>query len=285
MPAGRQEGAPLPRALARSEREGLRPPTMPTLAFGQLPPPGVWHDRGQGARRDEKALIGLDMQAKVGNDFLIDNSFFANSGAQVQPATRPKELHLDVNLVPFAQPTAPSAPLGRSPSKAPGRRISAHCFEDMTTAPNYPVTISSSYSPSKLAAPPIEAGSSASPQRMYVDGQWRLSTSLSSPSLPMSRAGERHPPDRQMAGDIGKQFVYSPNEKAFLHQNRALADAQVEREHRETRLKREGERSALGDWRSRWGFEATPGVEFSRSRRKPFSEAASKPTLQGFVGF
>ena len=29
--------------------------------------------------------------------------------------------------------------------------------------------------------------------------------------------------------------------------------------------------------------EATPGVEFSRSRRKPF-EVASKPTLQGFVG-
>ena len=66
-------------------------------------------------------------------------------------------------------------------------------------------------------------------------------------------------------------------------QNRALADARTERQQRDTRQKLEGERSALGDWRSRWGFEATPGVEFSRSRRKRF-EAASKPTLQGFVG-
>lgn len=256
---------------------------MPTSTYGDLPPPGVWHDRGQGSRKDEKALIGIDFVANAGNDFLMENSFFSNSGAQVQSATRPKELHLDVNLVPLAQPSAPS--YGRNPPGAPGMRLSAHRFEDMT--PTVPITITSAYSPSKLGAFSADPGGAATPQRMCVDGQWRLSSSLSSsastPNLHISRAGARHPPDRQQAGDIGKQFVHSPSKREFLNQNRALADARVAQLQQETRVKREGERSALGDWRSRWGFEATPGVEFSRSRRKPF-EVASKPTLQGFVG-
>ena len=36
--------------------------TMPSYSYGALPPPGVWHERGMGARRDLKANIGVDMR-------------------------------------------------------------------------------------------------------------------------------------------------------------------------------------------------------------------------------
>ena len=176
---------------------------MPTSTYGDLPPPGVWHDRGQGSRKDEKALIGIDFVANAGNDFLMENSFFSNSGAQVQSATRPKELHLDVNLVPLAQPSAPS--YGRNPPGAPGMRLSAHRFED--TTPTVPITITprilhqnSAHSQPTPGAPQPRSG--------CVDGQAAessLSSSASTPNLHIFEPGEA--PARQAAGRRHRQAV------------------------------------------------------------------------------
>ena len=223
--------------------------------------------------------------AQANDDFVHINSYYSNTGGVTPSSWVARELHLDRSLVPLAQ--TEHVPLSRpNPSLSPSRRISAIRFEDRTKSPaaglplaDMPPAGSPSTSSSMPAVTAVASASShagASPQRVYVDGQWRLRTSLgtsaSSPSLP----------SRQPAGDIGKQPVHVPIERLMQLDNRALADSRTAHSQAERRVRLEDERSALDDWGARWGYPGTAHKNDSPTRRR-YNPSASQPTLIGFA--
>jgi len=219
--------------------------------------PGNWEPDGFALRNSKNMNIGLDFvtthEGAQEGDFLYNNSYFAN-GANGQECQRARELHLDASLVPLATLPKPT-PAQRSPLLSPSKRLSAITFEDG----------------SQLAAGAVAA---ISPQRMYIDGAWRLSTSLgksaSSPSLP------RH------LGDAGKQPVPLRSERRVQLENRHLSDNRSASLAHVRQREMQDDMSRGAVWDERWGFPGRPIQDDSPSRRRP-DPMNGKPTLVGFA--
>ena len=109
-----------------------------------------------------------------GADMLAANSFYSNGGHE-PTCSSAKALHLDSDLVPFAPAPAAASPARQpaSPSKSPAaHRISTIDWTRLGFEDG--------------AAGGTGASPSRTPQRVCVDGAWRLKSSLSSPSLPVT---------------------------------------------------------------------------------------------------
>jgi hypothetical protein len=231
------------------------------LHGGSIPAPGVWDVEGYGIRKAANAQIGTDMvtaEAGAGADFLYTNSYWSN-GATGNECGRARELHLDVSLVPFAQAPASNAGAQRSLSLSPSKRIiSGIAFDD--------------------GSQPSAAGASVSPQRVCVDGAWRLSTSLgtSASASSLSSPVPRH------LGDEGKQPVPVFNERRVQLDNRKLADSRAATFVHERRTEVQDDRSRNGAWDARWGFPGRPSFEESPTRKRQ-DPRTFKPTLVGFA--
>ena len=205
--------------------------------------------------------------AQANDDFVHTNSYYSNTGGVTPSSKMARELHLDRSLVPLAH--TEHMPLARpNPSLSPSRRISAIRFEDRTKSPATGVL--------SAGMAPAGSPSTSSPQRVYMDGQWRLKTHLG------ASASSSSLPSRQPAGDIGKQPVHAPIERLVQLDNRALADHRSAHSRAERRVRHADERSALGDWGARWGYPGTAHKNDSPSRRR-FNPSASHPTLVGFA--
>ena len=232
----------------------------PTRFHGELPPPGVWHAEGHGAREGKmsfsKTFIPkheIAMDAKGGGDFVYANSFFQNGTvASSQDGVRSRDLHLGHDLVPLA-----GAPSGLTPSRSssnhatarhpspPGRRISAIEFDD-----------------------------GHSPQRVPVDGAWRLTSTLSSPDI----ATVQHHPG--MARRVVPQ-----QERSMQLVNRRLWVERGEGGRVDRQRTVAAERAALAEFPPRWGFLETANfAELAIRRRAPAQEHTSRPTLPGCQG-
>ena len=233
--------------------------TSRVLLHGTIPVPGVWHWEGKASRNDvngpawRKSQIGINYEASVGNDFMASGTFFSNSGATTQSATRPKELHLQANLVPRAHDrehdvrtseggslepqwrhSSDMSTLGTyspaSPSLSPSRRVSAIRIEDATSWAASPTGASAT------SASPTGASASlhASPQRMFVNGQWRLESSLH----PSKSSPEFSSHSRQIANSsstVGKHFPPRLDHKQYMADNWRLGEAHDERLRLEVR--------------------------------------------------
>ena len=245
-----------------------RSPTR-TVMHGTLPPPGVWSVEGYGKREAKmsfsKTFIPkheIAMDAKGGGDFLYANTFFNNGlVAGSQEGIRSRDLHLGHDLVPLAprsnnmpSRSSSSNKVERHPSP-PGRRISAIEFDD-----------------GAWAGSPVAAHS---PQRVPVEGAWRLTSMLSSPELATVQHHQ----------GVTRQVVPQQARNMQLV-NRSLYEAKARGARADRERKLSEERSALADFAPRWGFLESGNIDELVSRRRaPAQHHISRPTLPGFEGF
>lgn len=160
----------------------------PVTLHGTIPPPGVWSDEGHGVRKRVFNLGDDLVPLHSAQDFVSNNSFFSNGAGdgQAKAFAQAREISLDHVLKPPPPPAtitsdtgAASSPLqsshgGAPPAAFPGalaasspvRRISAVRLQDA----------------SSLGPTP---GASASPQRVFVDGAWRLNLGAPAPAASM----------------------------------------------------------------------------------------------------
>jgi len=222
------------------------------VLHGTLPAPGVWSMEGFGQRHAKNVSLNsafvptAEAMMAHGADMLTTNSFYSNGGHE-QAYSSARALHLDSNLVPFAPAPSAASPSRQpaSPSKSPAaHRISA---VDWTR-----------FGFEEGAAGGVGASPSRTPQRMCVDGAWRLNSSLSSPSLPVTYSP---------CPGASKHVVRQP-ERAVQLDNYALAEARSTRQRADRREVIAEEQRALAAWDTRWGFLQARNTLDAPSRRK-----------------
>ena len=233
---------------------------MPSISHGTLPAPGVWDGLGFAQRHARNRKIGAEGVGIVseagaqptsngqtgGGDWVHNNSFYSN-GATGEASSTARLVHLDMTLVPRAPPPGPAPQ--RSPTVSPAKRVSGIIFDDGSGS----------------------AGGGGSPQRVCVDGAWRLNlgTSGSSPSLPKAEMGKRFVPLEQHNG------------RRLQLDNRTLMEHRVGSLKQHQLAVKQEDLNALGAWGQRWGFQGSPSDLDSPTRRRA-NPSAMMPTLAGF---
>lgn len=223
--------------------------------------------------------------SQIRDDLVALNTYYSNGqGGQgtAQPATRPRELHLTHSLVPSTDDRPPPMTHGPLSSSPPGR-FSAIRLEDLSSSPGSTVRSPSmaSLSPSVPSPPP-------SSQRVYIDGRWRLRSSLSggaesTPAKLRSSFSSPNLPSRKPYVTSGRQPVPSIDERLLQDDNRRLADTRTQTQQRNKQNNAATELSTLGEWPARWGYPSTSHKDDLPSRRR-IDPTFSQPTLVGFHG-
>lgn len=222
------------------------------MLHGTLPTPGVWNMEGFAQRHAKNvslnsAFVPTDEAVMAhGADMLAANSFYSNGGHE-PTCSSAKALHLDSDLVPFAPAPAAASPARQpaSPSKSPAaHRISTIDWTRLGFEDG--------------AAGGTGASPSRTPQRVCVDGAWRLKSSLSSPSLPVTYSP---------CPGASKHVVRQPERKVQLD-NYALAETRSAWQRADKREAVAEERRALAAWDTRWGFPHARNTFDAPSRRK-----------------
>jgi hypothetical protein len=228
-----------------------------TRFHGSVQTAGGWSSDGMGQRRHQNMSISHEGLVPLSShqDFVQNNSYFANGAPPVPQSTLAREVHLDSSLVPFAAPSPSGA---RSPAPySPVRhhQLSAIRFED--------------------------SSSQHLPQRVFVDGAWLLSMPQSMPqvSTPEPRPAMAEP---RLTAPEGRRSVRAHTDQRQLQlENAALADARTAQQRRAKRRHLDEEADALEHWGSRWGFYGAGSQLESPSRRRGHQMPIS-PTLAGF---
>jgi len=241
---------------------------------GHMPDRGVWSHEGRAEREHARMSIGKDLvlrhdeASNSQNDFLYANTFFANGSAPLEHSSTTRHCHLDHNLVPFTSMSPHSEGKvvnGRHSAEAavaspPGRRISAIEFDD--------------------GGPP-----SNSPQRVPMDGAWRLTSSLSANEL---RSGDGGSGGGSGGGTVeyrrhagASRKVSAPSDHAFQSENHQLWGSRAAQRQHERRREHSWEDETLSEFPQRWGFPQSAALHEIPIRRRANLECASRVTLTG----
>lgn len=267
------------RALCFSTMQ--RSPSSHTKLHGHMPDKSVWNHEGRADREHSRMAIGKDlilrheMVALQQGDLISKNSFYANGAQDLGQEYIAKHCHLNYDLVPFKDQLVPHSEnrtlKGRvSLAQAdhyspPGRRHSAIEFND-----------------------PGDVPVASSPQRVPMEGQWRLTSSLSSPDLGASS------PYQHYAGVSRRVLVPSQSEASrerfsqtkeqhqqFQADNQLLWNVRDAYQQKERHFDRLSEDASLAEFPPRWGFTNTMVLQEIPIRRRANLESASRATLTG----
>ena len=286
----------------------------PVTLHGTIPPPRVWSDEGHAVRKRVFNLGDDLVPLHSAQDFVSNNSFFSNGAGdgQAKAFAQAREISLDHVLKPPPPPAtttsdtpgasdiplhsshggAPPAAFPPAAGSSPMRRISAVRLQDASSLG-------------------LTSGASASPQRVFVDGAWRLNLGAPAPAAAVgspdrSSWGFRGAaPDHASSGgglaapassstltlsasrasllvDEGKRFVTHESERQFQLDNIALAASRGTAKTLERQRSIDSDREMLDEWTARWGYpDRRFSLQDSPSRRR-FDPTASQPTLVGF---